>query len=194
MGETTYSQIGQDIFVRNILQEKRCGLFFDIGCGYPKYINNTYLLEKHYDWHGISIDLDSGYRQQWLDHGRTSIILIEDATKTNYQDLMGSLAKDTGSNRIDYLSMDLEPPINTLLALKRIPFDDFRFSVITFEHDSYRKDSGHGEGKYYILNESRALISGYDYGLVYTNMQEDWWIDKKLFPDYEYINHAPIIT
>jgi hypothetical protein len=64
MNEITYSQIGQDVFVKRILQEKNNGLFFDIGGGYPIYINNTYLFERHYNWNGISIDLEPIYQQQ----------------------------------------------------------------------------------------------------------------------------------
>lgn len=188
INEITYSQIGQDVFVKRILQEKRNGLFFDIGGGYPIHINNTYLFEKHYNWNGISIDLEPIYQQQWVDSGRTSTFLVEDAIKANYHNLMGNLTRNTNSNRIDYLSVDLEPPINTLLALKQIPFDDFRFSVVTFEHDSYRENPGHNEGKYYILNESRYILSKYNYGIVFSNMQEDWWVDKTYFGDYEYVD------
>ncbi len=54
-----FSQIGQDIIVRIYFNEKLNGTFLDIGCGYPKKINNTYLLEKDLNWDGISIDLEN---------------------------------------------------------------------------------------------------------------------------------------
>ena len=46
MIEKSYSQIGQDTFVKRLLQEKTNGLFLDIGGAWPIYLNNTYLFEK----------------------------------------------------------------------------------------------------------------------------------------------------
>jgi hypothetical protein len=183
-----YSQIGQDLFVERVLQEKQNGLFFDIGGGFPTHINNTYMLETYYKWTGISIDLESTYEQQWKDSGRSSTFLIQDALTADYKALMGSLIEKDQEKRINYLSVDLEPPINTFLALQKIPFDSFRFSVITFEHDMYRKDPGHNFDSLYILRESRKIFSDNGYGLVFANMQEDWWVDKSFFKETSYID------
>ena len=183
-----YSQIGQDLFVERVLQEKQNGLFFDIGGGFPTHINNTYMLETYYKWTGISIDLESPYEQQWKDSGRSSTFLIQDALTADYKALMGSLIEKDQEKRINYLSVDLEPPINTFLALQKIPFDSFRFSVITFEHDMYRKDPGHNFDSLYILRESRKIFSDNGYGLVFANMQEDWWVDKSFFEETSYID------
>ena len=35
--------------------------------------------------------------------------------------------------QIDYLSLDIDPSEATLAALKKLPLDDYRFSVITYE-------------------------------------------------------------
>ena len=183
-----YSQIGQDLFVERVLQEKQNGLFFDIGGGFPTHINNTYMLETYYKWTGISIDLESTYEQQWKDSGRSSTFLIQDALTADYKALMGSLIEKDQEKRINYLSVDLEPPINTFLALQKIPFDSFRFSVITFEHDMYRKDPGHNFDSLYILRESRKIFSDNGYGLVFANIQEDWWVDKSFFEETSYID------
>jgi hypothetical protein len=188
MKEKSYSQIGQDLFVKRILQEKRNGLFFDIGGGFPIEINNTYLLEREYNWTGISIDLESKYSSQWKQSGRSSTFLIQDAITANYSQLFKSLTSSLNTNRIDYLSIDLEPPINTLLALKQIPFNEYKFTVITFEHDLYRKDPGHDLGEQYILWESRDIFVKNGYGLVFSNKQEDWWVDKDLFKEYDYLD------
>lgn len=182
------SQIGQDLFVERVLQEKQNGLFFDIGGGFPTHINNTYMLETYYNWTGISIDLESAYEQQWKNSGRSSIFLVQDALTADYNTLMGSLIQKDQERRIDYLSVDLEPPINTFLALQKVPFDNFRFSVITFEHDMYRKDPGHNFDSLYTLRESRKLLSELNYKLVFANMQEDWWVDGSLFEGGSYIN------
>jgi hypothetical protein len=72
------------------------------------------------------------------------------------------------------LTVDLEPPSLTLEVLYKIPFDKFRFSVITFEHDSYRGTE--------VLVESRKIFEKHNYKLVINNVnrQEDWWIDNTL--------------
>lgn len=56
----SYSQLKQDIFVLNILNKKRNGYFVDIGAGNGKFISNTYLLEKEYDWNGVLCEPNYG--------------------------------------------------------------------------------------------------------------------------------------
>ena len=173
LNEKTYSQIGQDMFVNNLLQEKREGLFFDIGAGPPIFINNTYLFETEYDWTGVSIDASELNRIQWKMSDRKSKFLCEDALALDYDKIITDLLKENGKDRIDYLSVDLEPPSLTIEVLfKLITHTKHRFSVITFEHDSWRESE-------HILKTSRQLLERYGYVLVADNVnnQEDWWID-----------------
>jgi FkbM family methyltransferase len=51
-----FSQIKQDLNVLNFYKYKRNGYFVDIGANDGKYISNTYLLEKKYNWTGICIE------------------------------------------------------------------------------------------------------------------------------------------
>jgi len=178
---TTFSQIGQDLWVEKTLKEKIDGLFLDIGCGFPKKINNTYLLEKKHNWKGISIDIDPSYTEMWAKSNRkNSIFLLQDALTIDYTKLIEGFLKENGKDRIDYLSMDLEPPSLTLEALHKLPLNKYRFSVITFEHDLYR-------GNLHLLQESRKIFNSHNYKLVVDNInnQEDWWIDKTL-PELTY--------
>lgn len=170
----TFSQIGQDLFVINILKEKKNGLFFDIGGGEPIKINNTYLLEKYYNWSGISIDNNAEYKVQWDNSDRNSSnYLVDDALTVNYDKLLTDLLEKNKTDRIDYLSIDLEPPEITLQTLLKFPLEKCRFSVITFEHDYYRNNL-------HILETSRKLFEKHNYKLVIDNInhQEDWWIDS----------------
>lgn len=52
------AQGGQDLFVVAMTQGKHNGTWLEIGCGDPIRINNTYLLEKRFNWSGTSIDVD----------------------------------------------------------------------------------------------------------------------------------------
>jgi len=167
-----YSQISQDIFVINILKQKRNGLFVDIGCSAPIHINNTYLLEKNYDWTGVSIDFDPQYVIPWKENRKNEYIL-QDAASVDYDQVLNDLLVKNNRNRIDYLSMDLEPPSLTLDVLYKVPIDKYRISVITYEHDYYR-------GNQDLLEKSRDYFIKNNYKLVVSNVgnQEDWWIDS----------------
>ena len=69
------------------------------------------------------------------------------------------------------MSLDLEPPIVTFEVLKLIPFDEYEFRVITFEHDFYREKT--------TKEPSRELLKGYGYELIKdVKDQEDWYIKK----------------
>ena len=94
---------------------------------------------------------------------------------------INKLLTDNKVDRIDYLSVDIEPPILTLKALQKVPLDKFRFSVITFEHDMYRTDNGHEFDQQYTMRTSRELLSSHGYSLIFANMQEDWWVDGTMF-------------
>lgn len=53
------SQIGQDFWVINeVFYHKKDGFFLEIGSADGIYINNTYLLEKRYNWQGICIEIN----------------------------------------------------------------------------------------------------------------------------------------
>lgn len=176
MNLKTYSQIGQDIFVNNILNEKHNGLFLDIGCARPEHINNTLLFEKEYNWDGVSIDIEN-HENEWNEKRITKFI-NQDALTVDYDKIITDLLNKHKKDRVDYLTVDLEPPSVTLDVLYKIPFEKFRFSVITFEHDSYRDSN--------VIIKSREIFNSYNYKLIVDNVnrQEDWWIDSTLNYDW----------
>ena len=55
--KNSYSQLNEDIFLKEFFKNKRKGLFVDIGCHHPFKSNNTFLLYKS-GWSGINIDLN----------------------------------------------------------------------------------------------------------------------------------------
>lgn len=170
-----YSQIGQDRLVLTYLKNKRNGYFLDIGCCYPKYINNTYLLEKDYDWNGISVDIVNFIEpngETWST-SRKSTHVIEDALTIDYNDL---LSKHNAPKVIDYLSMDLEPPDLTIKCLDLIPFQNYRFNFISFEVDFGRDDYKPR------IEKSRTLFEkmGYIYLGSICSGQDDIYIHNSL--------------
>jgi hypothetical protein len=154
-----YSQIGQDRIVLKYLKNKQNGSFVDIGCGFPKYINNTYILESEFNWNGVSVDLHRYSETDGLewDNCRSTKLVLHDALTLNYSDIF---KENNLPINIDYLSLDLEPPDLSLECLFKIPFDEYYFNIITFEVDKNR------EGDEKRINESRTLLTSKGYTLI----------------------------
>jgi hypothetical protein len=187
-----YSQIGQDRLVLKYLKNKQNGSFVDIGCGYPKYINNTYVLESEFNWYGISIDLHIYTEPDGLvwDNCRSNKLVLHDALKLNYSELF---KENNLPINIDYLSMDLEPPDLSLECLFKIPFDEYTFNIITFEVDKNR------EGDIKRIEESRNFLMSKGYTLIGSicSGQDDIYLHNSLIgltEEFSFIDEEIIWT
>lgn len=171
--EKNYSQAAQDLFVLSCLNGKKGGSFLDLGCHHPTLISNTYLLENKFGWNGVCMDIDNGFVSQF-NGVRTAKAYVQDATKIDFNLLL----EDYPTNHIDYLSLDLEPADVTLKCLQSIPFDKIEFSVITFEHDTYRFGD-------YCKDISRQTFEAAGYKLICADVSndscsfEDWYYNPK---------------
>lgn len=183
------SQALQDMFVLAALNGKKEGTFLEIGAHDPVNVSNTFLLESAFNWSGISIDiLDLANR--FSIRPRTKFI-CHNAITLNYSEVLRNTIE---GNRIDYLSLDIEPNYNTLECLKNLPLNDYRFSVITYETDFY-DPSQSKELNENVRKESRDILESFGYVLVNGNVSnlddehpfEDWWLDSKFFSE-EQIN------
>ena len=167
------SQAAQDLFVLSCLNGKTNGTFLDLGCHDPIHISNTYLLENQFGWNGVCIDIDTQLVNKFAGV-RNCIALNEDCTKLDFQKIKSYYK----SNHIDYLSLDLEPASVTLDCLATIPFNEIEFSLITFEHDSYRFGN-------WCRDVSRTILEGHGYIRIASdvsnayNIYEDWYYNPK---------------
>ncbi|MFM9903033.1 MAG: hypothetical protein ACKVQJ_00510 [Pyrinomonadaceae bacterium] len=168
-----FSQAGQDLFVLSALDGKRDGVFLDLGCNQPILINNTYLLESGFGWKGLSIDIDEEFFELFV--FRKTKTLAADCTRLDWDAVLDLL--ETSS--IDYLSLDLEPPMTTLECLRSIPFDKMSFGVITFEHDAYRAGETVREPSRKLIEENGYIRLCSDVKL-YEHEFEDWYYNPKL--------------
>jgi len=172
--KNSFSQIGQDLIVLDILKNKTEGTFVDIGCAGPTRFSNSCLLEKEYNWSGIGVDIinETDGIGEWKDIRPKTKHIIHDALTLNYEDLFKKLNMPSHMN---YLSLDLEPPELTLECLFKIPFKKYSFDVITFETDEYRPG---GEDR---VNKSRTYLKEKGYILLASiGRQDDVYINKNL--------------
>jgi len=171
-----YSQAGQDLFVLKMLDGKTDGTYLEIGSQGPFHVNNTALLEE-LGWSGVGVEIDQGLVTQY-NLERKNKAIQANALDINYTDFLNY---HFDSKVIDYLSLDIDPAINTFDCLKKLPLDDFTFKVITYEHDHFQNE------KYSVRQKSRDYLLSKGYKLVVGNVSpdhnspfEDWWVH----PDY----------
>lgn len=119
--------------------------------------------------------------QEYVDkyHIRNCNYLCADARSIDYRKKF----KEWGFPKdIDYLSLDLDPPSVTFECLKKLPLDEYRFAVITYEHDVYRADEE-------LRKESREIFKSYGYELICPDVTwnahmkdpfEDWYVHADL--------------
>ncbi len=177
--QSNHSQVFQDIFVLSMLNGKREGSYLEIGGGYAFHKNNTALLERDFGWKGVSVEFNEQCVNDYKTNRPNANVLHTDALLLNYSRLLKQYFSD--QDVIDYLQLDIEPSANTYEALLSIPFDEYKFRVITYEHDHYVDVSGS------YRNKSREYLTKMGYELVVTNVAEDdesafedWWVHPDL--------------
>ena len=159
------SQLGQDRFVAMALEDKRGGTFVDIGAGEPWQISNTVALQYGLDWTGVLCDIEWAAELARL---RKPCMVFSDAFNVKWREVFEALAVD---GRIDFLSLDLEPPELTEKMLEQLPLDAVRFSVACIEHDAYRDGGSERQQR------MRKRMTDLGYELVAEIEQDDWWLD-----------------
>ena len=169
------------MYVLSMHNGKMNGTYLEIGAGDYKYGNNTYLLEREFNWIGISIDFNKNFVNNF-NKNRKNKCICNDATTIDYLEL---LSTNYTSTNIDYLQLDCDPPNITFDILNKIPFDKYKFGVITYEHDFYNDNTGSYREK------SRRFLKDKGYKLIAGNISpysdkcpfEDWWIHPDLIDE-----------
>ena len=173
--ENNWSQSFQDMFVLTMLNGKKNGVYVEVGADQPRVISNTYLLETEFDWAGVSFELD-GDKVIYFNSIRRNKCICADASTSDYKFLFD---ERNYPKQIDYLQLDIDPAEGTLNALKALPLDDYRFTVITYETDVYSSGAD-------IQDEQIKILESHGYQLVSKNVKcegnpyEDWWVDPAI--------------
>jgi hypothetical protein len=173
--EKNYSQSYQDLFVLSATNGKRNGRYLEIGSAEPFKNNNTALLETGFGWTGVSIDINQAVVTDFMNK-RNNLVFCLDATKVDYAKFLTTLGF---AGDMDYLQIDCDPPTYSFEILKRIPFDQYRFAAITFEHDYYVDPAIRDQAREYLVSKGYVLAAG-DVAYNSTHSYEDWWIHPDL--------------
>jgi len=184
--DNNYSQIYQDIFVLAMLNGKQNGTYLEIGSSDPYYNNNTALLENKFAWSGLGIEIDDNIVRRYKEK-RKNPIICADALLLDYTKLLNKYYNHT--NYIDYLQIDVDPCENSYEVLLSIPFDKYKFGVITYEHDYYIDIT-----KSY-RDKSREYLKQFGYKLIVSNVSpndscpfEDWWVHSDMIKNTNIID------
>ena len=193
------SDAKQDQFVANILNFKKDGYCVDIGSQCSITSNNTFVFQE-LGWTSISVEIDAEHNNSY--HSRQKgTHYNEDALKINYKK---ALEENQFPEIIDYLSLDVDTL--SLSVLKILPFSEYKFRVITIEHDAYLYGDEY-------RSEQRKILTDLGYQLICSNVLvpnpghagyngedcpfEDWWIypsefDKDLIEKIKSDNTQPL--
>jgi hypothetical protein len=177
MMKTEYkSQVQQDQFVDLMLKNKPIGTYVDIGSNHPVDINNTYVFDRR-GWKGLCVDVSLD-ENLYRENNRSAHLVKLDATLLNYYNLFKKL---NFPSTIDYLSLDIDE--GSTDVLKILPHEEYRFGVITIEHDLY----AHGD---VYRNQQRGILWSLGYQLFASDVKvpEDWWVGNSSSNGGERVN------
>ena len=179
---TSFSESLQDIFVVEMTKGKNFLYYLEVGSGPPTKKNNTFLLERDFGWNGLSLDLNEHFVTEFM-NSRKNEVVCHDATNFDY---LGELVKRNFPKDVGYLQIDIDPSFQSLIALFEIPFQEYKFATITFEHDLYRTNRN-------IAKIARLKLRNEGYKLVVKNVRtnnnkpfEDWWVHPELVDSATY--------
>lgn len=172
----------------SMLDYKKNGFYVEVGGYDSKSLSNTYVLETEYSWKGFALEIDETKASKYT-YERSNPCIAADAITFDY---LKAFEEFNAPKQIDYLQLDIEPAPNTLACLYKIPMN-YRYSVITFEHDLYADSQRHSV----VKNSAREYLQGFGYKLVVSNVYapknnpspfEDWYVDPNVVNESVYKN------
>lgn len=167
-------------FVLDVLQKKENGYYVELGAFHSTENSNTNLLESEYGWQGVSFEIVSKLHEEFVANRKNPCIL-GDARKF---DFLSYFKQHNFPEQIDFLQIDIDEgydelgqpkdPYCSLQGFIAIPWNHYRFSVVTFEHDTTMWIKGDAQ-----RDAVREIMYSYGYMLAARQPHEDWWIDPR---------------
>jgi hypothetical protein len=183
-------------FVLEVLEKKLGGYYVELGAFHSTQGSTTHKLETEFDWKGVSFEIIEDFHKE-ISENRKNPCILGDATKFNYTKYF---EENNFPKQIDFLQVDIDAGYNdlgramgnpylSLLGLLAIPLNTYRFSVITFEHDTlieYKNKS--------MRDAQREILNALGYSLVVRLAHEDWWVDPIVVPYQKYKNYFNMVS
>jgi hypothetical protein len=168
----------QTAFAYHIANQKGAKYYVELGAGHYESGNNTYILEKFFNWTGVAIDIQKNWSEIYNEK-RSNFCINGDALSFNWDKYF---EENNFPKQIDYLQIDVDgqDPNNNLIALFNLPLSRYRFTGITIEHDS-----GRDFKLKRVRDIQREILSSMGYDLVVDGRFEDFWVDKEMFESSE---------
>jgi FkbM family methyltransferase len=152
----SYSQLKQDLWVLDKLNQKRNGIFIEVGANNGVHLSNTYLLEKDFGWTGVLVECDPNSIPSLRENRPNSIIIKKacysesninlpfksdnDSTLSVLSSSGDTFVQSISLNdicghitEIDYISLDIEG--FELNALSTFDFNKYNVKCWTIEHN-----------------------------------------------------------
>jgi len=156
-----YSQVGQDVTLLSIFEDKFDGFFVDLASNDAQSLSNTLALERHLGWQGLCIEPNPQYHAAYKERSCTLVDAVagkfdNETISFIFDDALGGISgfdKTTAHNKkvvkfqtvslesifqkmnvppvINYMSLDVEGA--ELYVMSTFPFHKYRFDVITVE-------------------------------------------------------------
>ncbi len=122
-----YSQKNEELIIRDFFQDRREGVFLDVGCADPMHNSTTYYLEKHLGWSGIGVDALSEFAPKYEEQRPQTrfysyIVTDHEGTKEKFYRVRGATGLSSTIERQEWMGKELktdtlEVPTVTLNAL-----------------------------------------------------------------------------
>lgn len=180
----------QEEFVLDLLEDKKGGYYVELGAFHSKNGSNTNILENKFDWKGVSFEIKEEFRKEFNEN--RSNPCMGDALDFNY---ISYFEENLFPKQIDYLQVDIDSGYKTdgrpdgsaytsLHGLLAVPLNSYRFTIITFEHDSnmYWRNN-------VMRDIQREILDSLGYSLVVRTESEDWWVDPSVIDLESYRKH-----
>jgi len=180
----------QEEFVLDLLEDKKGGYYVELGAFHSKNGSNTNILENKFDWKGVSFEIKEELRKEFNEN--RSNPCMGDALDFNY---ISYFEENSFPKQIDYLQIDIDSgykldgrpdgsAYTSLHGLLAVPLNSYRFTVITFEHDSnmYWRNN-------VMRDVQREILDSLGYSLVVRTESEDWWVDPSVIDLESYRKH-----
>lgn len=173
--EKNHSKHFQDMFVLAALNGKRNGYYLEFGAGLPFEASNTALLEQKFDWKGLSFDKCPRMSSLFANERKNPVMNID----VTAEDMKSLFTKNMVPDWVDYLQIDCDD--DSIKVLEKIPFDEYQFGIIHYEHDKYRLGEASKQNAKRFLESKDYVMVANNIAVDESNAYEDWWMHRSIF-------------